>query len=303
MAGDNRIRVLLVEDDPQDVVITRRALARSGAIEVDLIHIDRLGALPDAVEQGLPDVVLLDLTLPDCAGLDTLTRARSLLDDVPLIVLTGLDDEQLGVEALRQGAEDYVRKGTAELTTLERTVRYALERRAFRERDGSDGLYDGRTGLPTRTIFVDRLTMAMRRADLHTAGLAVALVRLDELHRVAGVHGQLAADIFERALLKRLTSALGLADTLAVFGEGEYACIVETGAGAPRAEALAQLLRRACAEPVHVPTIGAGAVEIHPRSAEIGVAAYPDDGRTVRQLLVAAMRRMPDATEGASPRL
>ncbi|MCB9527787.1 MAG: response regulator [Myxococcales bacterium] len=300
MAGDNRIRVLLVEDDPQDVVITRRALARTGAVEVDLTHVDRLAALPDAVERGMPDVVLLDLTLPDCAGLDTLTRARSLLDDVPMIVLTGLDDEQLGVEALRQGAEDYVRKGTAEMATLERSVRYALERRAFRERDGSDGLYDARTGLPTRTIFVDRLTMAMRRADLGTASLAVALVRLDELHRVAGQHGQLAADIFERALLKRLTSALRLADTLAVFGEGEYACIIEGPLDAAHPDALARLLGRACGEPVQVPTIGAGAIEIRPRAAAIGVALYPEDGRTVRQLLVSTMRRMTSPAEAVA---
>lgn len=292
MPGDNRIRVVLVEDDPQDVVITRRALTRNGLLDIETVHVERLSALSEAIEANPPDLVLLDLTLPDCAGLDTLTRARALLGDIPLVVLTGLDDERLGVEALRQGAEDYVRKGTAEMNTLDRTVHYAIERRAFRERDGGDGLYDRRTGLPTRTILVDRLTMAMRRADMRDAPIAVAIVRLDELHRVATGHGQLAADIFERAVLKRLTGALALADTLAIFGEGEYACVVESVAGPVEADTLVRLLGRACAQPVQVPTVSVGTFEVRPRTVAIGLAWYPQDGRTVRQLLGSAMRRV-----------
>lgn len=300
MPADNRIRVLLVEDDEQDVVIARRALGRNGLVDLDMVHIDRLEHLLDVIDEGVPDVVLLDLTLPDCSGLDTLTRVRALLGSVPIVVLTGLDDERLGVEALRQGAEDYVRKGSAEMNTLDRSVRYALERRAFREKDVSDGLYDARTGLPTRTIFVDRLTMAMRRADMRDGTLAVAMMRLDDLHRLSGQHGQLAADILERAVLKRLTSTLALADTLAVFGEGEYACVVESLADASQGDTLARLFGRAFAQPVQVPTVRTGMIEVRPGPVPVGLAFYPGDGRTVRQLLVAASRRMKpvDATPG-----
>lgn len=291
MKQSRPIDVLIVEDDDLDAHLIERAFARSEMLEVKTRHITRLGELADALGHGEPDVVLLDLTLPDSTGLDTLDRARQLIDTALVLVMTGLDDDDVGIAALRRGAEEYVRKSAPGMAQLARTVRYALERRTFRARDIRSGLYDNRTGLPTRSIFIDRLTMAMRRADLKKTALAVAMLRVDELSTIGQRHGKLAGDIFERALIKRLTHTLALADTLALLGDGEYGCVIESLVDATQGRGLSRLLARALMTRVPVPTLRTGVLDLGVSGVSIGLGFYPEDGRTVSGLIDAAIKR------------
>lgn len=286
------IEVLIVEDDHLDVHLIERAFARSDMLEVHTHHITRLSELATALELGEPDVVLLDLSLPDCNGLDTLDRARQLIGTALIVVMTGLDDDDIGIAALRRGAEEYVRKTAPGMAQLARTVRYALERRTFRTRDVRSGLYDSHTGLPTRSIFIDRLTMAMRRADLKKSALAVVMLRIDQLVAVREKHGKLAGDIFERGLIKRLTHTLALADTLALLGEGEYGCVIESLLDASQGRGLSRLLARALITQVAVPTVRTGVLDMGVSEVCIGLSFYPDDGRTVSGLIDTALTRM-----------
>jgi serine phosphatase RsbU (regulator of sigma subunit) len=119
--------ILLVEDDPGDALLVREALARA-APELELREAPTLAA---AVAQ-LPDGIacaLLDLGLPDTAGLEGLREIRERAPTVAVVVLTGRDDEQLGIEALGAGAQDYLVKGQVEPEVLARAIRYAVERR------------------------------------------------------------------------------------------------------------------------------------------------------------------------------
>jgi serine phosphatase RsbU (regulator of sigma subunit) len=121
------MRVLLVEDDDGDALIVEEELELSGA----RVGVDRARTLAHASAADLArfDCVLLDLNLPDAEGLQALRELRTLAPRVAVVVLTGLDDERRGVEAVAAGAQDYLVKGTTGGVLLGRALRYAVERR------------------------------------------------------------------------------------------------------------------------------------------------------------------------------
>ncbi|MBI3299592.1 MAG: hybrid sensor histidine kinase/response regulator [Elusimicrobia bacterium] len=129
------IRTLLIEDDPDDALLLKQALARSDwqGMGFELERAENLAAGLAVLEEGRTDAVLLDFMLPDSRGLDSVCRVHARFPDVPLVVLTGLQDERLGLEAVTQGAQDYLVKGTVEPHALQRTLCFAVERRRMQQ--------------------------------------------------------------------------------------------------------------------------------------------------------------------------
>jgi len=123
------IRVLLIEDDPDDVFLLKASLAEVGAVKVKLAHADCLSSGLIQLAEHRYDVVLLDLNLPDSRGLETLTTIRKKFPEVPIVVLSGLADDVTTIEAVRQGAQDYLVKGEISGQMLVRVLRYAIERK------------------------------------------------------------------------------------------------------------------------------------------------------------------------------
>lgn len=122
------IRVLLVEDNPGDARLFTELVKDAGAGQWKLTHVDRLSCALDRLSHESFDVILLDLSLPDADGLETLIRAYTEASKVPIVVLTGHDDEALAVRAVRLGAQDYLVKGRTDGDLLVRAIRYASER-------------------------------------------------------------------------------------------------------------------------------------------------------------------------------
>src|SRR3954463_10382349 len=125
-AASSPIRILLVEDDDGDALLVEELLDISGAH----VEITRALTLADALRTQLAqvDCVLLDLDLPDAQGLSALHRLKTDRSDLAVLVLTGLDDERRGMEAVGAGAQDYLVKGQIDGQGLTRAVRYAVER-------------------------------------------------------------------------------------------------------------------------------------------------------------------------------
>jgi len=121
------VSVLLVEDNRDDAYLISRVLTSAPA-RFEVLHVDRLSIAVEHVAEGRFDVVLLDLGLPEGVGLSTLDDALEQLPGLPIVVLTGLHDEDTGIDALRRGAQDYLFKGQYESGLLVRAVRYAIER-------------------------------------------------------------------------------------------------------------------------------------------------------------------------------
>jgi len=118
MVNRNPIRILLVEDNAGDVRLLRETLADIVEARFDLVHVGpwREGVARFAREPA--DVVLLDLLLPDSNGMDTLAGMHAAAPDAPIVVLTGLNDEAMGLEAVRVGAQDYLVKGRFDADSL-----------------------------------------------------------------------------------------------------------------------------------------------------------------------------------------
>lgn len=122
------IRLLLVEDDASDAELVREALAVCVRPRFAITHATHLRAAIDLLADRGADLVLLDLGLPDSIGIETFERLLSTHPDVPCIVLTGTDDDDLGVRAVQRGAQDFVVKDRPSPDVLARSVRYAIER-------------------------------------------------------------------------------------------------------------------------------------------------------------------------------
>ncbi|MFN6518819.1 MAG: ATP-binding protein [Nostoc sp. CreGUA01] len=136
--------ILLVEDSPSDADLLHRIFSHADREEWQMLHVERLSEAIDVSRESLAsivdnsqieskrkrrfDLVLLDLSLPDSIGLDTLKEFRAAVPYIPVVVLTGIDDEDLALQALAEGAQDYLVKGQITIQRLIRAIRYAIER-------------------------------------------------------------------------------------------------------------------------------------------------------------------------------
>jgi diguanylate cyclase (GGDEF)-like protein/PAS domain S-box-containing protein len=126
--------LLLVEDSPGDARLLREMLTdQDGPHRTEVTHVESMADAEMQLGKRKFDIVLLDLGLPDAQGLGSLRRARAVASRVPMVVLTGYDDEALAAEALQEGAQDYLIKGQIDPRGLLRALRYAVERKALEE--------------------------------------------------------------------------------------------------------------------------------------------------------------------------
>ncbi len=149
------ISVLLVEDNPGDARLVTEHLQVNDGARFAVRHVVRLADAIEDLGNHETDIVLLDLTLPDSRGLDTLEQLRDCWPRVPVVVLTGLDDDDVGMRSLQRGAQDYLVKDEVDERRVTRALRYAIERsRGVRDieqwqeryalwiQQSSDGLWD-----------------------------------------------------------------------------------------------------------------------------------------------------------------
>ena len=122
------VKVLMVEDNPGDVLLVRAMLDEVRTGGFDLASVGRLDAAEERLAGEEFDVVLLDLSLPDSHGLETVGRVRSVAPHTPVVVLSGTDDEAVAIQALQSGAQDYLIKGRGDGDVVTRSIRYAIER-------------------------------------------------------------------------------------------------------------------------------------------------------------------------------
>ncbi len=133
MTGKPLRRLLLIEDNRGDARLLREMLDEEGLRDTEVSHVERMSEGEALLARGDFDLILLDLGLPDVEGLEAVRRAHAAAPRVPLVVLTGQDDEALALKALQEGAEDYLVKGKIDTRSLLRALRYAVERKVLEE--------------------------------------------------------------------------------------------------------------------------------------------------------------------------
>ena len=128
------LRVLLVEDDAIFAAMIQKILGSAGPSSVQWTHTSTLAAALEQLKSVRFDAILLDLSLPDAEGIETVAAIHGAALATPIVVLTGWDDEELAVRAVREGAQDYLIKGQADRQHLVRALRHAMERARLEER-------------------------------------------------------------------------------------------------------------------------------------------------------------------------
>jgi len=122
------LEVLLIEDEPGDATLIQHALSAAEGFRVNLTCVERLSTGIARLAKGPVDTILLDLSLPDSQGLDTLRAVHDRAQGVPIVVITGFSDEAVAIEAIQQGAQDYLLKDEADGEALGRSIRHAIAR-------------------------------------------------------------------------------------------------------------------------------------------------------------------------------
>jgi diguanylate cyclase (GGDEF)-like protein len=228
---DRSQRVLLIEDDDEDAVLVQRALERFPGFE--LRHVRRMQAALDTLAADDFDVALLDLSLPDSFGLQGVATLRTRFADLPVVVLTGLDDNNLALAALEQGAQDYLAKCQCAPELLVRTLRYAIQRQQFQRENrrlmdelARQARDDALTGIVNRRSLVAELEREWSRVLRSGEPLSCVLLDVDFFKRVNDTHGHAAGDLVLQALAGLLRKTCRLGDFPGRYGGEEFLIIL-----------------------------------------------------------------------------
>ncbi|MDD5435780.1 MAG: response regulator, partial [Nitrospira sp.] len=133
MNKKNRIKVLLIEDNPGDIRIIREMLSEDSHNVFEVVHADHFSQGLECLKDDNIDVILLDLGLPDSQGIDTLHAILSVAEHLPIIIQTGLNDEEIAIRAVKAGAQDYLIKGQMNSFLLSRSILHSIERKRIKE--------------------------------------------------------------------------------------------------------------------------------------------------------------------------
>src|SRR3954471_16252910 len=214
--------------------------------DVGPYEVVRADGVRSAVQQLLERrfaCVVLDLDF------DALAQVRTAALDVPVILLTDDDDEQLAIRAVREGAQDVLVRRSGEPGALRRAIAMAVERKGLEARLTHQALHDDLTGLPNRALFLDRLGQALPRLGRLTTTVAVLFLDLDRFKAINDALGHAAGDELLRAVADRLASVLRAGDTAARLSGDEFAVLCEDVAGERHAIGVADRVAEALREP------------------------------------------------------
>ncbi len=223
------MRALLIEDDPIAVGLTQKILAEVQAAGVDLESCDRLATGLERLGAGGVAVVLLDLSLVDSQGLDTFAKVHAHAPDVPIVVLTGSDDEQLAVQAVEQGAQDHLTKDQMGSDLLVRALRYAIERHRLQAEIRNLALTDELTGLHNQRGFLALAEQQLKLAQRMKTRQLLLVVGLNDPKGINGISGRQQGNqaLFDVANILRRTCRRS--DIIARLGADEYAVLAMDG--------------------------------------------------------------------------
>ncbi len=227
-----QMKILMVEDDPEDVFLVRKMIEKVDHGTVRLDHTDQLHIALEKLSNEKIDVVLLDLFLPDSEGLHALEKMRTRAPGVPIVVLTALNDESAALEAVSRGAQDYLVKGELNGPAFLRTLRHAIERQRIRDELNETNarleqlsLVDPMTGLLNRRGLQRILSGQIQRAS-READLLALLLDLDDFKQINDTLGHAVGDVVLTEITLRMKRSLRATDFAARIGGDEFVLLL-----------------------------------------------------------------------------
>lgn len=272
------INILLVEDNPADrrLVAERLGSQHNGLFQLFFAETAR-EALQQLNQQKI-SVILLDLQLPDCNELESLTRIRAAAPGIPVVVLSEVEDESLAIKALKLGAQDFLVKWHTNEHLLVRAVQYALERKQAEEHLHHLAHHDSLTGLPNRKYFYDQLKQALGMARRQGHLLAVMFLDLGDFKKINDNYGHHFGDMMLQMVGRRLIGCVRETDSLARMGGDEF--IIAFAINHPED---ANVAANKIVDAFNAPFVIEGQ-SIQTRIS-IGISVYPSDGEDMESLI------------------
>jgi len=283
-------QVLLIEDNPGDERLIREMVGEDPRAPFALHCADRLAKGLEHLSAGETALVILDLSLPDSSGLDTFAKVYAHSPAVPIIVLTGNDDDSLALSAVKGGAQDYLVKNRLDRELLLRSMYYSIERKRYQVQLERQANYDALTGLPNRNLLHDRLRQAVH-SQRAPRNIAVVFMDLDHFKFVNDSLGHSVGDKLLKSMGERLRSVLREGDTVGRVGGDEFVLILNDQSNE---EVIFRAMQRISAKVAEPLTIDGKELYV---TASAGISLYPQDGRDVDTLLKNADAAMYRAKE------
>lgn len=294
------LKVLLVEDDEDDFQLARGLLSEVGGRKVDLRWAASYQEALRAIESGGHDVCLVDYRLGERTGLELLREAGCADRNAPMIMLTSQNDYDLDAEAMRAGAADYLVKGRVDTSTIERSIRYALQRSSQFERLRGLADRDELTGLYNRRSLDGLLREEVSRHERYGRPFSLMMLDVDYFKAVNDSYGHPVGDEALRWLARLVRDCVRAVDMPARYGGEELAVVLPEMNSGLALKAAERLRLRVAASPF---SFGSARRQTQlPVTVSLGVAALPDDAATADSLVAAADRALYAAKRGGRNR-
>lgn len=218
-------KVLLVEKEPEDLEGFRATLEEAEQTSLDLEWVGRLSEALERLSLGGVDLVLLDLDLPDSRGSVTFERMHAFAPDVPVVILTDLDDETVALETVQAGAQDYLVRGQVTGPLVLRSVQYALERHRLLSALRSLSLMDDLTGLYNRRGFAELGEQHLKLSRRKGRSSTLVYVDVDDFKAINDARGHHVGDRLLVKVAEILRGAFRRSDLVGRLGGDEFAIL------------------------------------------------------------------------------
>jgi len=219
------LKLLLIEDDPADTELFKDILSDVRHETIDVTCINRLSSAFEYLEDGSIDVILTDLDLPDSHGLGTVVKINERFPEVPVIVLSGFDHEDLAIESVKSGAQDYLIKGQIDADRVMRSIRYSIERHRLIQELKSLAIKDELTGLYNRRGFLVLARKQLEMASRINTLLWLIYVDIDNMKWINDNLGHKEGDEALIDIAAILKQTFRESDIIARIGGDEFAIV------------------------------------------------------------------------------
>lgn len=295
---DNKIKILFVDREQGEYLLIAEMLSLVRHVEYELVWCNQLDTALHKILSHEFDVALLDYYWDDANARDLLNAARMQACQTPIVVMTDEMETEVDREAIRAGAADYLIKGQIDHLLLERSLRYAIERKQTEQHLSRLAHYDTLTDVPNRILFRDRLEHAIHLAERDNANFTLMFIDLNGFKQVNDNFGHDAGDAIIRICAERLNACVRRSDSVARMGGDEFTLLLQKIAINTDVAHIAEKVITAIEQPAeingHEVVVG----------CSIGIAIYPQAGRDADTLLKHADMAMYKAKqeEGSSYR-
>jgi diguanylate cyclase (GGDEF)-like protein len=221
--------ILVVEDNVNYVRLIHPIVARKSGKPTTLIHATSLSEGLEILKRKADfiECILLDLNLPDSEGLETFRKVHELVPDIPIVVLTAIEDEEIAFHAVREGAQDYLYKGDIKSGILLRAIRYAMERKRLEREFRLLSITDNLTELFNQRHFFEEINREVSRARRMKHSLCLIILDLDNFKNYNDTYGHLAGDEVLKSVGRVTRQSIRMdVDSAYRYGGDEFAILL-----------------------------------------------------------------------------